>query len=74
MKIKGSTGKTSRTMIFNWVIEFLIAVNAGLYLIKDLMTAETFAIISFVLLVSTTTGNKILRKSTTGPLHDGTQF
>lgn len=74
MKLKGSTGKLSRTIKFNMVMKGLAAAHLSLQLLQPSMTAETFGYVSLGLAVAIAMGNEYLRTKTTGPLHDGNQL
>lgn len=68
MKIKGSTGKVSRTIKFNILMDGLIALHGSMHLLEPVMSDKVFGITSVALAVVTTMGNKYLRAITTGPL------
>lgn len=70
MKIYGSTGKVSRTIKFNIVMDGLIALHGGLHLLQPVMSAEAFGYLSVILAVVVAMGNKYLRAITTEPLKE----
>ena len=74
MKFKGSTGKLSRTIKFNLVMDGIIALHGSLHYLQPVMSDKTFGVLSVVLAVTIAMGNKYYRAVTTGPLHNGDQL
>ena len=68
MKIKGSTGKVSRTIIFNSMMIVIDVLVANIQLFNEVLTPTQFAITFVVLGIAQKLGNVYLRTQTTKPL------
>lgn len=74
MKLKGTTGKMSRTIKFNLLMKGIAAAHTSMQLLQPVMSPEVFGYVSVGLAVTIAMGNEYLRTLTTGPLHDGDQL
>lgn len=66
--ITGSTGRISRTLIFNALMLVVDVIVVNIQLLEELMTNQQFAVLFITLGSIQKVGNMVLRKLTTGPL------
>lgn len=68
MRLKGSTGKLSKTLVANWIFGATQAALGMLQLIQGVLTPEQYIIVAMAITGTHAAVGNWIRTHTTGPL------